>query len=436
MPHTDLKSLKVLIVEDDTPSRLCLCLTLEGMVGQLYEADNGKSGLDLYRRHLPDVIITDLRMPCMDGLSMIRSLRESGCKPYVIIASGFGEEDSYLDAIELKVNLFVKKPYRPQDILNGLLRAHQDVQQRRTDNSRRSLADGLLSNVPNSHVISDGDTILFFNDPRRILPGQAAEGHNLGTFLRRHFTLAQQHGMSRSSLPQSIEAWLSRHQGQEFILAGNARGNGNKDRSRLFLLAIDRVNFGEDQRHLLTFTDISLIESEREHFSRLAGSDYLTGVGNRQAFEMELARETERAQRYGTDLCLTMLDIDNFKSVNDTFGHQTGDAVLVELARTLASAVRVSDVVCRFGGEEFMVIMPQTGLEGALQCATKLGRAIAAQDFGIGRAVTVSLGLALKKDGESPQTFVRRVDTALYQAKNAGKNRVVVAQDASFSCTD
>jgi len=434
MPQTDLKSLKVLIVEDDTPSRLCLTLTLEDKVGQVFEADNGKSGLELYHRHTPDVIITDLRMPCMDGLSMIRTLRESGYKPYVIIASGYGEEESYLDAIELKVNLFVKKPYCPENILSGLSRAHQDIQQHRKDKARSRIADGLLSNVPNCHVISDGDHILYFNDPKRILPAQAAEGKDLGAFLRQHFSLAQRNGATRTTLPQDIASWLGRHQGREFILAPNATSGDT--RPRRFLLAIDHVSFEEEKRHLLTFTDISLIETEREQLSRLAGRDFLTGVGNRQAFETEIARESKRALRYGTDLCLTMLDIDDFKSVNDTFGHQTGDTVLVELARVLGGAVRVTDVVCRYGGEEFMVIMPQTGLDGARQCALKLGAAIATHDFGIGRPLTVSIGLACCKPGESSQTLVRRVDTALYQAKNSGKNRVVVAQDANFSCTD
>lgn len=434
MPHTDLKSLKVLIVEDDTPSRLCLTLTLEDKVGQVLEADNGKSGLELYQHHTPDVIITDLRMPCMDGLAMIRTLRESGCKPYVIIASGYGEEESYLDAIELKVNLFVKKPYNPESILSGLHRALQDIQQHRKDKARSTIADGLLSHVPNCHVISDGNNILYFNDPKRILPAKTAEGSDLGLFLRQHFTLAQRNGSSRTTMPQDIVSWLARHQGHEFILAPNSTNHDS--RPRRYLLAIDHVSFDDEKRHLLTFTDISLIENEREHLSRIAGRDFLTGVGNRQAFETELARESKRALRHGSDLCLTMLDIDDFKSVNDTFGHQTGDAVLVELARVLCSAVRVTDVVCRYGGEEFMVIMPQTNLDGARQCALKLGNAIATHDFGIGRSVTVSIGLACCKAGESSQTLVRRVDTALYQAKNAGKNRVVVAKDASFSCTD
>lgn len=432
MYQPDLKSLKVLVVEDDTPSRLCLTLTLEGKVGQVIEADNGKTGLDLYHRHAPDVIITDLRMPCMDGLSMIRALRESGCNPYVIIASGYGEEESYLDAIELKVKLFVKKPYHPGNILSGLNRALQDIHQLRLDKARRKIADGLLSNVPNCHVISDGNQILYFNDPKRILPAQATEGKGLGPFLHT-FALAERHGMSRTPLPRDVASWLACHQGCEFILAPH--GDARNSQSRRFLLAIDQISFEEEKRHLLTFTDISLIETEREHFSRLAGRDFLTGVGNRQAFETELDRETKRAERHGTDLCLTMLDIDDFKSVNDTFGHQTGDAVLVELARVLGAAVRVTDVVCRFGGEEFMVIMPQTGLEGARQCALKLGAAIAAHDFGIGRAVTVSIGLACIKPGETSHTLIRRVDTALYQAKNAGKNRVVLAQDANFNCT-
>lgn len=434
MTQQSLHNLRVLIVEDDPPSRLGLTLALETRVAEVLQADNGESGLDLYRRLVPDVVITDIRMPFMDGLSMIRSIRESGGDPFVIVASGYGEEESYLDAIELGVNLFIKKPYRAEDIFSGLNRASNETARRRHDAYRRALSDGLLAHVPNCHLLTDGKTILYFNDPQSILPCPARERQELGPYLRANFTITLRHRMAQSSLPQSVETWLSRHAGREFILAGNGCcRNGHPTR---FLLRLDLVRIHGQDRYLLTFTDISRIESERERFYHLAGRDFLTGVANRQAFESELAREIGRSKRYGSHLCLAMLDIDDFKNVNDTFGHQTGDSVLVALARSVTAGVRITDIVCRFGGEEFMVIMPQTELSGAVGCAKKLGQSIAGQDFGIKRPLTVSQGVAQFNLDETAQTLVRRVDSALYSAKNGGKNRVAVAQDVPFSCAD
>ena len=420
-PH----NLRVLIVEDDTPARLGLSLALESKAVQVFQADNGHSGLELYRHIAPDIIITDICMPCMDGLSMLRSIRDAGGDPFVIIASGVGEEESYRDAIELGVNLFIKKPYQAEDIRLGLDRAASEIHRRKRDAYRRALSDGLLAHVPNCHLLTDGKRILYFNDPKSILPASASEGQELGPFLREHFTLALRHGMAQSTLPRGIAAWLDRHCGREFILAG--AGTAKSGLPSRLLLRLDQVRVNGEERHLLTFTDISRIESERQRFYQLAGRDYLTGVGNRQAFDTELARETSRATRHASKLCLTMLDIDDFKTVNDTFGHQAGDSVLVALARLVSTGVRVTDVVCRFGGEEFMIIMPQTGLDGALSCARKLARSVAEEDFGIGRQLTVSLGVAQYQMDESVQTLIHRVDSALYEAKKSGKNCVVEA---------
>jgi len=423
-----------LLVEDDSTARKSLALALEPKVSRIFLADNGDSGFTLYLSVKPDIIITDIRMPRMDGLAMVRAIRDQGGDPFIIIASGADEKQSFLEAIELGVNLFITKPYNAEDILTGLGRASSEIAKRRHDTYRRALSDGLLAHVPNCHLLSDGAAILYFNDPQSILHTPGQEGQELGPYLREHFTFPVRQGKEQSSLQQNMDSWLSQHSGSEFILAGKGESkNGHPVR---YLLRLDRVRIHGQERHLLTFTDISLIESERERFYQLAGRDYLTGVGNRQAFETELAREIERTKRYGSDLSLVMLDIDDFKSVNDTFGHQTGDAVLVALARCMAAEVRVTDIICRFGGEEFMVIMPQTDLTGALSCAGKLGQSIAGHDFGIGRRITVSLGVAQYQPGESSQTLVRRIDTALYEAKGTGKNRVVTALDAPFSCAD
>lgn len=438
MPQADIRTLRVLVVEDDQPTRFCLALALQSQVEQVLQACNGHDGLERYREFEPDVVITDIRMPVLDGLEMVRAIREAGGEPFIIMASGFSDEESYMGAIEVGVNLFVKKPCAIGDILKGLDRAAIRRSARRRDVVRRALADGLLANVPNCHLLTDGCRVLHFNDPKNILPAPAGSGQDLGAYLREHFSLCARPGTVHSSMPQGIASWLERHAGQEFVLAAmNGHGSGN---ARRFLLRVDAITLDPDAavadrgNSLLTFTDISQIETERERFYQLAGRDFLTGVANRHAFETELAREAGRARRHGTELCLVMLDIDDFKAVNDRHGHQAGDQVLVRLAKTVGEGVRISDVVCRYGGEEFMVIMPQTSLEGALAWSRKLCRTIAKQDFAINRQVTVSVGLGLFNPEECLETLIHRVDIALYQAKNGGKNQVVVAGPAAFYC--
>ena len=166
----------------------------------------------------------------------------------------------------------------------------------------------------------------------------------------------------------------------------------------------------------------------QEQMRHLAETDPLTETYNRRALGVKLQQEVERAQRYGTVLTCVMLDIDNFKAVNDTFGHLAGDRVLRQIANILRREQRAVDVVARYGGEEFVVLLPETGGPGARIFAERVLRRVAAWDFGEpGKPVhvTVSIGLATYPDERVPDgdSLLRVADENLYRAKAAGRNR-------------
>jgi len=162
----------------------------------------------------------------------------------------------------------------------------------------------------------------------------------------------------------------------------------------------------------------------------MADHDGLTKIANRRRFEERLDEEAQRHGRYELPLSLILFDLDHFKNVNDTFGHQTGDAVLRGMAGLLLESLRGSDLPARFGGEEFAVILPHTSREQALLLAERIRQRVAARDFGEpGQKVrlTVSAGVAALEPGAGGQELVSLADQALYLAKNGGRNRVVVA---------
>lgn len=161
---------------------------------------------------------------------------------------------------------------------------------------------------------------------------------------------------------------------------------------------------------------------------RLAATDRLTGLWNRRHFEAIAATELERARRYGHDVSLMMLDIDHFKHINDTYGHPLGDDVLVSFAQVCRKSTRDSDSLTRWGGEEFLILMPNTGLPAAADAAGKLGKTVETHTFPRDLHLTVSIGVARWCVGiESLEEWIARADEALYRAKHAGRNRVVVA---------
>ena len=175
------------------------------------------------------------------------------------------------------------------------------------------------------------------------------------------------------------------------------------------------------------------LEKARQEIERQALTDPLTGVGNRRAFDIELAEEFERARRYYADCSLIMIDVDNFKQYNDMFGHPAGDQALIAVANLLKSGTRTNDILTRYGGEEFAVILPNTNLNGAMVMGERFRRDIQQASW-IDSKITISVGVACSQDGF--QTFaelLKASDQALYQAKQSGKNRVVVNQTGNYA---
>ncbi|HJS98599.1 MAG TPA: diguanylate cyclase [Terriglobales bacterium] len=188
-----------------------------------------------------------------------------------------------------------------------------------------------------------------------------------------------------------------------------------------------------DAQPLESVADICATAIQNVHYvdrvRQLAYIDGLTGMFNRRYFEMKIAEEMERAHRYGTSLAVIMLDIDHFKRLNDEFGHLLGDEVLRQVSSVFSQQLRKIDVVCRYGGEEFAVLLPQASAEQALNVAEKLRREVAGYRFpGVPRAVTISAGASAHPiHGATRDEVVKAADAALYTAKQAGRNCVRIA---------
>jgi diguanylate cyclase len=179
----------------------------------------------------------------------------------------------------------------------------------------------------------------------------------------------------------------------------------------------------------LAVANLNLRETLRSQSIR----DPLTGLYNRRYMEESLEREFRRALRKGQPLSILMVDLDHFKRFNDSHGHEAGDAVLRELAKVFQALLRTEDIVSRYGGEEFTLILPDTGLEAAHECATRLvmaSQGIQVQHYGeILDGIRLSIGVACyPRSGTTAETVLRAADSALYRAKEQGRNQVVLSE--------
>lgn len=168
---------------------------------------------------------------------------------------------------------------------------------------------------------------------------------------------------------------------------------------------------------------------QRRRLEHLATIDPLTGVKNRRSMDQELAMAAANLERTGVPQAMVILDIDHFKQINDRFGHVVGDEILTELVDLIATHTRRYDQLFRFGGEEFVLLLPGVDLENLKSVMANLQRTVRRHLHGPGGLVTVSYGVATLQPGESVESWLTRADNALYQAKEAGRNRVVFADE-------
>jgi diguanylate cyclase len=202
----------------------------------------------------------------------------------------------------------------------------------------------------------------------------------------------------------------------------NAQKEALKSRDEM-IKARQEVQEAENRIHML--------ESKLEQMSELVREDQLTGSLNRRGLDDVFEREVARSERRHTPFCIAMLDLDDFKKLNDTHGHLAGDEALIHLVKVVKETLRTMDVIARFGGEEFLIMLPDTPLEEATQTVTRVQRELTKQIFMYNNEkllITFSAGVALRQPNEDQASLIKRADAALYRAKQAGKNRVVAAE--------
>ena len=200
-----------------------------------------------------------------------------------------------------------------------------------------------------------------------------------------------------------------------------------KRRDELFYLKRAVLTMAQELEALIT-----QLKSEKDKLEELAYTDPLTGLSNRRFFLEEMKRVLETARRYREPLSILMLDVDNFKRINDEYGHDVGDMILKQLAEVIRRSIRSSDIAARFGGEEFIVALPKTDERGALMVAERIRQEFKRSKVKVdGKEVgtTVSIGVASFEEGYDLDRLIKEADEALYEAKRTGKDKVVIRKE-------
>jgi diguanylate cyclase (GGDEF)-like protein/PAS domain S-box-containing protein len=366
-----------------------------------------------------DVVLLDLGLPDARGMETVRGIQEAGGRLPLVVLTGLDDTSTGMEAIHHGVQDFLPKGELSEQLLGRALR--YAIERHRLEEEQRLWAKAFEASEP--MMITDrSGVILGVNSAFTAVTGYSADeaigvnprsllrsDHHDGTFFQAVWDQVHREGHWAG------EIWNRRRNGETF--PGHESITAVSDTS-------GRVN--HYVAVLQDITDRKRLEMELE---QLATHDRLTGVLNRGRLEELLDHERSKAERYGGALSVILFDIDLFKQVNDTFGHGAGDTVLRELAHRAGESLRRSDRLGRWGGEEFMVLLPESTAEGARHVAEKLRTAVSATAFDTVGQVTISLGIAAFRPGDTVDTLADRADRALYLAKAAGRDQVAMQED-------
>jgi two-component system cell cycle response regulator len=452
---------RILVADDHEPNRRLLQSQLESEYFDVILARDGKEAVEAAGVHNPDLVLMDVMMPRLDGYEATAALKadpKTRHIPVVMVTALDGQEDR-VRGLQAGADDFLTKPI--DDVIlfarvRSLLRLKSVMDELRSRRqSGRQL--GVIAEEDDDDAeidVSDGARILVVDDPgrggERLIERLSTQHHpRLETDPRRA-------ARSARGPWDLIILDLKAETFDGMRLAARLRSDeetrrlpilaiiDSTDRERLVRaleLGVNDVLFAPADAQELDARVRTLVRRKRygdylraslDHSLELAVTDQLTGLHNRRYLTSQLADLIERVRVDGAMLSVVVADIDHFKSINDTHGHDVGDLVLKEFATRLTANVRAMDSACRFGGEEFVVIMPGADLDAARSLAERVRRAVGDAPFftGSGEAldVTVSLGVARLESGDDLNRLLKRGDQALYAAKQRGRNRVIVAR--------
>lgn len=418
-PDLPLKPL-ILVVDDDLLIQAMLQDALNDAGFGVIMAGDGESALNSFSLVKPDLVLLDMVMPGKNGCDTCREMRELPGGKYtpILMVTGLDGPDSIHQSFEAGATDFISKPINPELLVHRIrymLRYGQNVKKLAESQTRLEMLKVAVDSLPIGITFSDVNGVIVYSNPvEATMHGYEVE-ELLGQEARRFSTSNRSRHLGPDML-KDVGVWR-----RETV---NVRKNGEEFAAQLTSIAV-RDSESRCLGMITTCEDISDRKLAEEKIRQLAYYDSLTGLPNRGMFLERLQQILAQAQRERDKVNLIFLDLDNFKDVNDTQGHDVGDQLLRHVAERLTACVRDSDLLARLGGDEFVVVCPVSVTQDSVAAVIQRIMAIFTNPFEINGHelyTTASIGIAVYPDDSvDASSLFRCADTAMYQAKNEGR---------------
>lgn len=450
--------MKILVIDHSS----LVCSVASRMIADLGHscafATSSEAGLAAYHDRRPDMILSDWSMPDLSGLDLCRKIREMDRDRYTYFAmlTSMGGSERLVEAMQAGADDFLVKPLQVERLEAAVLAAERitslHARLASSENRSRELAEeqGAVVRIASSVAAGVAPEIVFADVAREAAHLAGATTAGLWRFQDTEATLAGSWGdelvVQGATVTPDFGGALGQVMGYGLSMRVDderADGGFSTVGAPVYLLGevwgavvaarpVENPLPAHAQDRVARFAEyvaVAVSNAEvRRRVESQAVTDPLTQIANRRGFQETLAAETNRAARYRRALGMVLFDIDHFKRINDTYGHDVGDRVLVEVSRRIAGQTRDGELVARVGGEEFAWILPETLAGGAVVAAERARAAVCAEPIdGVG-TVTVSAGVADLEMAEwVGEDLFRMADRALYAAKSQGRNRCVIS---------
>ena len=432
-----LKNISILYVEDESDVREFTSKLLSSLLKNVFTAENGQDGLDLYKENINtiDLIVTDINMPKMNGIAMCEKIRELNKEIPIVVTSAHNDTDFLKKAIDVGVSTYAMKPIDLYQLIESITKAIEPIfLKKELVTLNLSLESKIEMEIEKINSILDAqENIVIVTNKEEItnINKKFLEFFGIESFEKFKeakkdiFDLFhEEFGFITRNQMEKQECWL-KYIKELPEIDRIVKIKNHKNEERLFTINIDYYE-NKEHYYIFSLTDITSIKEKANLLEYQSSHDKLTGLFNKNKFDEFYEKEVKRSKRYKNDLSIILFDIYEFREIIEINKSSIGDIILKEISQIMSNCIREQDISARWGGEEFLILLPQTNLEGAQIVANKINNTVFEHLFTEKQLkLSANFGVSELKEEDDEKTFMSRVNKLLFESKNRGKSVVI-----------
>lgn len=429
MFNNSLEKINLLYIDKDNEENNNLFMLLNQRFDSITFCSQNSNPIEQFNLCDPDIVLINIDIPEVNSVSVIEKIREIDADIPILVITSEANRAKCVDTILLNINNYVSEPVDADSLISKLTYYAKGLFCEVEKNDYAKILQNVINSDKNLLIATNGERILFSN--KTFLEFFKVSNHH--EFVEKYHDL---YGVFEEDDEFLHEGLIKNN---ETFLDLVLRTEETKRVVKMFdykdytfkafyLNAYIISQKNNETTLLLTFTDITKIALENIGMQQKAYFDGLTNVYNRNKISEVLDYEIRQTKRYNETFCFVILDIDDFKLVNDKYGHLVGDEFLILLAQSINNRIRETDVFARWGGEEFVILLPNTNLDEAYIVAEDLRQQVLNIKHNKLQNISASFGITMFKNSDTQETLFKRADKALYKAKDQGKNKIEILE--------